>query len=73
MMSLPVWLPGAMFLQWGLPTARSASKVGSASSGVCLRGGGADPARIRKQAVHILLECFLVSHLFSFPFAEMSR
>ena len=54
MMSLPVWLPGPMFLP---------SRFCPGGGGVFVQGvsvGGVYPPESEKRVVHILLECFLV-------------
>ena len=74
MMSLPVWLPVPMFLLGGQLVPCSFQGVSlwgkSAYGGVCLggsasRGGWTTPSpEPEKQAVCILLECFLDFGLF---------
>ena len=68
MMSLPVWLPGAMFLPGGLWSNVSIK----GSLGVLCLGGvvrekppppeDRDPPYGEERAVHILLECILVEY-----------
>ena len=80
MISLPVWLPGPMFLPRGLCPGGSLSKevsiqkclypevslsMGVSVQGVFVHGGFCgETPQSEKQVVHILLECFLVFILF---------
>ena len=70
MMSLPVWLPGPMFLLEGLclwshvPSGGSLSLVPCSFWGVSvLRPPDRDPTYGEERAVRILLECFLVTNV----------
>ena len=60
-MSLPVWLPGPMFLSMGVSVQRRVSVQDDLCPGECLSRG--TPQYSKERGVCILLECILVSFL----------